>query len=191
MPLRRRTAAGGVREWGHAGSLRRPGWGMATIRDKMGPCLHGFFTSPATGSWPSTGNRELDTSHHEVPDSRESAEDPHFPRVRPTSALTLGAPATRMEFGVAAGLPIRHDDSSKPRHGWVLVSARALAERRSRFSQSLVKTRIGARMAHLSRIVAIPTTASSTPPPASSVIGPWPPPCAAPTSRPTGGRCRW
>ena len=38
-------------------------WGMATIPDKMGHCLHRFFTSPARVSLPCTWKRDLDGSH--------------------------------------------------------------------------------------------------------------------------------
>jgi hypothetical protein len=75
-------------------------WGMATIRDKLGHCLDGFFTSPTRVTSPSPSKRDRAAPRNEVPWSRESAQDPHFHRVLPHSALTLGSAGKRAEFGL-------------------------------------------------------------------------------------------
>src|SRR5438477_11885441 len=80
----------------------RPDWGIATLRDKMGHCLHGFFTSATRASAPSPQKREHDPSNHEVPCSTESAKDRLLLRVLPASALAVGSPALRTVVGVAA-----------------------------------------------------------------------------------------
>jgi hypothetical protein len=53
---------------------------------------------------------------------RKSVKGRHFHRVLPPSALTLGSPGKRTEFGVAARLRTQHDDSSNGR-GWHSIAA--------------------------------------------------------------------
>jgi DNA polymerase V len=50
--------------WGRVTGSVREYWGMATIRDKLGHCLHGFFTSPSRLSSPSTWKRDLNGSRN-------------------------------------------------------------------------------------------------------------------------------
>src|SRR5262245_32243054 len=103
----RRPAGGGVPPTEPAGPLdrlppagSRP-WGLATLRDKLGRCLHGFFASVSrVGSPPRWGR---------LSGSGDGGQGPHgvgtrpaFPRFLRPSRHVASLHRRRTEFGSAA-----------------------------------------------------------------------------------------